>query len=162
MSLESIDFEVLQLWNRSSPEDRKEAARTGHGPVMSSKHTRRRRYHPPPTGWGVWWPVATGFALACAAPLLRDFAAAYDPWGMRAVFPLALLCGLPETGFSDELKRTLPQAMIFAQFPLEGLLTKLTLSRGVSVSSAVKQLLFIHGVCMLVLWMVITVAHQAI
>lgn len=109
----------------------------------------------------MWWPVAAGLALALVAPLLRDFAAGYDPWGMRAIFPLALLCGLPETGFSDELKRTLPQAMIFAQFPLEGLLTKLTLSRGVSVSRAVKQLLFIHTVCMLVLWMVTTVAHQA-
>ena len=114
------------------------------------------------TGWGVWWPVATGFALACAAPLLRDFAAAYDPWGMQAVFPLALLCGLPETGFSDELKRTLPQAMQFRPVSAGGTADQTTLSRGVSVSSAVKQLLFIHGVCMLVLWMVITVAHQAI
>jgi hypothetical protein len=144
-----------------SPKSRKAGARKGHGPVMSSKHTRQRKYHPPPTGWVSWWPLAAGFALAFLSPMLRDFAAAYPPWGMRAVFPLSLLCGLPETGFSDELKRTLPQAMIFAQFPLEGLLTKFTLDRGVSVTRAVRQLLFIHAVCMLVLWLVTSVAHPA-
>ena len=126
---------------------------------MSSKHTRQRKYHPSPAGWLSWWPLAGGIVLAFLAPMLRDFVAAYPPWGMRAVFPLALVCGLPETGFSDELKRTLPQIMILAQFPLEGLLTKFTLDRGVSVSRALKQLFFIHGVCMLVLWLVTSVAH---
>ncbi len=142
-----------------SRKSRTAAARKGHGPVMSTKQERQRKFHPAPKGWLSWWPVAVGFALACLAPALRDLLGASNLWGMRAVFPLVLLTGLPETGFSDELKRTLPQAMLFAQFPLEGLLTKVTLDRGVSLTRAVKQLLFLHGMCMLVLWLVTSVAH---
>ena len=110
--------------------------------------------NPPPAGWTSWWPVAAGVLLGCLAPSLRDFLAPYEPWGMRFVFPSVELSGLHETGFSDELTRMVPQVMLFAQFPLEGLLTKFTLGRGMKLSGALGQLVFLHAVCVLVLWLV--------
>jgi hypothetical protein len=55
---------------------------------------------------------------------------------------------------SAELTRTLPQLLLYLQFPLEGLLTKSNLSRGVKLSSALGQLVFLHAVCIFVLWLV--------
>ncbi|MDR3750144.1 MAG: hypothetical protein P4K94_01530 [Terracidiphilus sp.] len=110
--------------------------------------------NPPAKGWALWWPVAVGVALGCLAPLLRSLLTPYDPWGMRAVFPFVQFLGLHEIGMSDELTRTLPQLMLYLQFLLEGLLTKSTLSRGVKVSVALQQLVFLHFVSALVLWVV--------
>jgi hypothetical protein len=73
---------------------------------------------------------------------------------MRAVFPFVLVAGRQEIGMSEELTRTLPQLMLFLQFPLEGLLTKITLSRGVKVLGATGQLIFLHAVAALVLWLI--------
>jgi hypothetical protein len=95
-----------------------------------------------------------GVALACFASQLRDLLANYDPWGMRVVFPFVLLSGLREIGMSDELRRTLPQVILFIQLPLEGLLTKSNLGRGVKLSGAIAQLVSLHAVCVLVLWLV--------
>jgi hypothetical protein len=44
--------------------------------------------------------------------------------------------------------------MLYLQFPLEGLLTKNSLSRGYKISSALGQLVFLHAVCVIVLWLV--------
>jgi hypothetical protein len=57
-------------------------------------------------------------------------------------------------GLSDELALMLPQAMLFAQFPLEGLAVKFMLGRGVKVSAAIGQMVSVHMVCTLVLWLV--------
>jgi len=129
-------------------------SRLVNGPVMSSRDAQKKMHNPPAKGWATWWPVAVGVALGCLAPLLRSLLVPYDPWGMRAVFPFVQFLGLHEIGMSDELTRTLPQLMLFLQFPLEGLLTKSTLSRGVKVSGALQQLFFLHFVSGLVLWVV--------
>ena len=129
-------------------------ARVVNGPVMPSRDAQKKMHNPPAKGWATWWPVAVGVALGCLAPLLRSLLTPYDPWGMRAVFPFVQFLGLHEIGMSDELTRTLPQLMLFLQFPLEGLLTKSTLSRGVNVSVALQQLFFLHFVSGLVLWVV--------
>jgi hypothetical protein len=110
--------------------------------------------NPPPEGLASWWPVAIGVALAFFAPDLSRFATAYDPWGMRLIFPYVLFCGRPELGLSDELARTLPQLMLYLQFPLEGLLTELTFRRGVGLPGAIGQLVFLHLAGALVLFLV--------
>ena len=130
------------------------APRIAAGPTMPSRKDREMGRKPAPSGWVSWWPVAVGVTLACLAPWLRAQLAAYEPWGMRAVFPFVLFAGRRELGLSDELTRTLPQLMLYLQFPLEGLLTKLTLSRRVPLSKALGQLVFLHGVCVLILWLV--------
>lgn len=123
-------------------------------PTMPSRREQEKKHNPPPRGLASWWPVAAGVLLGCLAPWLRDLLLPYEPWGMRMVFPFVQLSGLHETGFSDELTRTIPQVMLFLQFPLEGLLTKFTLGRGMRLTGALGQLVFLHGVCVLVLWLV--------
>jgi hypothetical protein len=78
----------------------------------------------------------------------------WDPWGMRFLFPYVLLPGQPELGLGDELTRTLPRLMLYLQFPIEGLLTKINLSRGVRLSGALSQLVFLHAIGALVLFLV--------
>jgi len=73
---------------------------------------------------------------------------------MRAVFPFVQLASLHEIGMSDELTRTLPQLMLFLQFPLEGLLARGSLKRGAALSAAIGQILFLHAMGLLVLWLV--------
>jgi hypothetical protein len=104
-----------------------------------------------PSGWVRWWPLAAGIAISCIAPQLRDLVSGWDPWGMRIVFPYVLLCGRRELGLSDEMTRMLPQIMLFLQFPLEGLLTRFTFSRGIRLPGALLQLLLIHGLGAVVL-----------
>jgi|SRR5208282_6714778 len=138
------------------PKDRPRVAaqRAATGPTLPSKAEQSRLRKPAPKGLASWWPVAVGVALAFLSPMLRDLLAPYAPWGMRVVFPFVLLTGLHETGFSDELTRTLPQVMLLVQFPIEGLLTKFSLGRSTRLSSAIGHMIFLHAVCVLVLWLV--------
>jgi hypothetical protein len=108
----------------------------------------------PVRGLFSWWPVALGMGLGFLAPQLRDLLVPAAPWGMRLVFPFVLIAGRPEIGLSDELTAMLPQAMLFAQFPLEGLAVKFMLRRGTTVHGAYVQLAYIHLLCTLVLWLV--------
>jgi hypothetical protein len=121
---------------------------------LPTKRAQEMRYSAPPSGWLSWWPVAAGVVLGVLAGPLRSLLTPYEPWGMRLVFPLVLVSGLRETGFSDEFTRTMPQLMLILQFPLEGLLARVMLRRGVRVFSAVGQLVFLHALCALVLWLV--------
>jgi hypothetical protein len=93
-------------------------------------------------------------ALGMISPWLHGQLAGFEPWAVRMVFPFVLLAGRPEIGLSAELTRTLPQIMLYLQFPLEGLLTKFSFSRGMKLMGALGQLIFLHGVCALVLWLV--------
>jgi len=138
------------------PKDRRMPAspRSVAGPTLRTLQELKKARKPPPQGWVSWIPVAVGVALAAAAPQLRDLLAVYEPWGMRVVFPFVLVAGLHEIGLSDEMTRTLPQLMLYLQFPLEGLLTRLTLRRGVKARAAIGQLIFLHAVSAIVLWIV--------
>jgi len=73
---------------------------------------------------------------------------------MRLIFPYVLLPGQREVGLSEELTRTLPQLMLYLQFPLEGLLTRLTFRRGIGLAGALGQLIFLHAIGALVLFLV--------
>jgi hypothetical protein len=120
-------------------------------PVFQPGLHKGEKHSAPPRGWKSWWPLALGIAISCIAPWLRDWVSAWDPWGMRLVFPYVLLCGRHELGMSDEMTRMLPQLMLFLQFPLEGLLTRFTLSRGVRLPGALAQLVLVHGLGAVVL-----------
>ena len=108
---------------------------------------------PEPNFASVAWPVAVGLVLAFFAPHLRDMLAAFNPWGMMAVFPFVLLAGRPELGISEELARSLPQLILFIQFPLEGLLTMYNLGKRLSLGKAITQLFFLHFLGFFVLWL---------
>lgn len=104
--------------------------------------------------WIPWLPLAVGIVLGFIAPQLFALASVWNPWGLRVVFPFVQFVGLREIGMSDELTRTLPQLMLYLQFPLEGLLVANNLRRGMRASIAVSPIFFLHFVSALVLWIV--------
>ena len=138
------------------PKNRQRVARqrTIHDPAVRVGEERNKKPKLSSHGWLSWWPVAAGIVLGLLGPQLRDLLAPYAPWSMRLVYPFVLLASHREIGLSDELALMLPQAMLFAQFPLEGLAVKFMLGRGVKVSAAIGQMVSVHMVCTLVLWLV--------
>ena len=113
------------------------------------------------SGWALWWPLLAGAALGFLSPRMMSVVDGWDPWGVRVVFPFVQFCSLSDIGLSAEMTRALPELMLFLQFPLEGLLTVSNLRRGVKLSAAMTQLVFLHAVTALVLWIVAigTAAH---
>jgi hypothetical protein len=101
-----------------------------------------------------WAPVAVGIALGSLAPAIYALSALWDPWGLRIVFPFVQLAGLHEFGISHELTRTLPQVMLYLQFPLEGVLVGSNLRRGMKLSAALGPIPGLHFAAGLVLWIV--------
>lgn len=73
-------------------------------------------------------------------------------WAERFAFPLTLLAA--HRGIDSHMVGTLPQAALYLQLPLEGLLTKLTLDRGKNLKAAIMQLLLLHGIAAVVLWLI--------
>jgi hypothetical protein len=106
-----------------------------------------------------WWPVAAGIFLAGFAAEWHAMAIQAGVWMERFTFPLTLLAAHRESGLDDQMAMVLPQAALYLQLPLEGLLTMLTLARGQSLKVAVLQLVSIHAVCALVLWLLSLAAN---
>jgi hypothetical protein len=84
---------------------------------------------------------------------LYDALATQQPWISWIVFPFVLLAGRPELGLSAELTRTLPQLILYIQFPLEGLLTLFNLRRRFALSRSLAQVAFLHLIGAFVLWL---------
>jgi hypothetical protein len=124
--------------------------------ILQEKEQKKQKL--PTQGWMSWWPVAAGLVLGLMGPQLSNLLAPLAPWGMRLVYPFVLLASHKEIGLSDEMALMLPQAMLLAQFPLEGLAVKFLLHRGMKLSGALGQLVYIHLLCTLVLWLVATAA----
>jgi hypothetical protein len=112
--------------------------------------------------WAGFWPVVLGFILACFAPQLRDFLAQFRPWVMGAVFPFAVLAGRPELHLGTTLESVLPQVMLYAQFPLEGLLATIAFSGRVTIFSGTARMAYCHAMAATLLLLVSGVAaHMA-
>jgi len=90
------------------------------------------------------WPVAVGAGLACCAPQLRDLVSPYEPWGMWILFPFVAIAKRPEMQFGGEISRMMPQIMLYAQFPLEGLLARIFLRKRVTLPGVARLIFFVH------------------
>jgi hypothetical protein len=101
-----------------------------------------------------WWPVAVGMFLCGFAPEWHAMAVQAGIWAERTAFPLTLLATHREIGIDNQMANVLPQAALYLQLPLEGLLTKLTLDRGRSLKAAIMQLVLVHGIAAFVLWLI--------
>ena len=90
------------------------------------------------------WPIAAGLLLAlCAAPL-GAFLMRSHPWGMWLVFPFTLLAGRPEVAVNEQLAHTLPRVILYAQFPIEGLVALLAVRRHVTFPGVTGQIFYFH------------------
>lgn len=119
-------------------------------PEKAATETERRKFR---LNFVAFWPVAVGLFLAGFAPEWQEMAGQAGVWAMRIAFPLALLASHREVGIDSQVATMLPQIALYAQLPLDGLLTMLTLARGKSLRSAIAQLFLVHGVCAFVLWL---------
>jgi len=100
-----------------------------------------------------FWPIGVGLFLAGFAPEWQAMASQAGVWALRITFPFALLATHREVGIDSQMATMLPQIALYAQLPLDGLLTMLTLALGKSLKSAIAQLFLVHGACAFVLWL---------
>ena len=115
---------------------------------------RRMRQEQAISHWAEYWPVAVGIVLSFFAPALRDIVAPFRPWGMWIVFPFVSIAGRPEFFMGDEMAILLQSLMLYAQFPLEGLLARIALKGNVTARGVLIQVLFFHTLCQIELWLV--------
>jgi hypothetical protein len=99
-----------------------------------------------------WWPVGVGIFLSGFAPEWFSMFSQAGIWGVRLAFPLVLVATQGHIGLSEH-------TALYLQLPIEGLVTKLSLDRGMSLKLAAMQLVLIHLVSAFVLWL-ITFAGQ--
>ena len=140
---------------------RKRPVRRGdQGPHSShSGSTYEERDDSSPRFLEICWPILAGILLAILSPRLQEMLSSQEPWVTWLVFPLVVLAGRSEIGLSAELTRTLPQLMLILQFPLEGIIMVISLSRRTGYAVAIAQLVFLHLVCAFVFWLLSQPAH---
>jgi hypothetical protein len=91
------------------------------------------------------WPIAIGCVLALFAPQLRDILTPNHPWALRLVFPLVSIAARPELNLGSTLASILPGFLLYAQFPLEGLVARIAVKSHVTLGAVGGQLLFLHS-----------------
>ena len=101
-----------------------------------------------------FWPVSVGLLLGAYALELRELVACYASWAVPAVFPFAALAGRLEILTGGSAVRKLSLLMLYAQFPLEGMLVRIILKRRVTVSGVCKQISCLHILALAQLWLV--------
>jgi hypothetical protein len=90
------------------------------------------------------WPVALGVLLGFYAPLLRDLVANSAPWALTLLFPFSALAGERGLNLSRDTAQSLAQFLVYAQFPLEGLLVRIVLKHRLSVFRVFSQVTCLH------------------
>jgi hypothetical protein len=100
---------------------------------------------PPPKFLEICWPLAGGLLLAALAPILQSELLYVPHWVMWIVFPFVVLTGRRDLGLNEQLTSTLPMVILYVQFPIEGLLTFLSLSRRAQVAVALAPAFFLHA-----------------
>ncbi len=91
-----------------------------------------------------YWPLAAGLCLAAISPLLRNVVSRWQPWGMALTFPFVVLAARPELHLTGVNALSLQQAMIYVQFPVEGLVARWAIKQRVTFSGVAGQLFFLH------------------
>jgi len=110
----------------------------------------------PPSFSSTIWPLIIGTALAFGATKLFDIFTSphlHLQWMAQIVFPYVLLALKPEFRLYGDYTSQLPQYILWAQFPLEGLFTVFNLRRRMSVGAAIGLLVVIHLVGTFMLFM---------
>jgi hypothetical protein len=103
-------------------------------------------------GWE-YWPVALGILASFFAPQLREFVEPYRPWGLWVSFPMVAISIRPEIYMGTKMASLMPMAMLYLQFPIEGLLAKIALKGNVTPYGVMVQVLYFHGLCIMQLWL---------
>jgi hypothetical protein len=97
------------------------------------------------------WPVALGVLLGAYAPALRDLAANSAPWAVNLLFPFSALVSERGLHLSWDIAHALAQFLLYAQFPLEGLLARIVLKHRVGLFKVFGQVTCLHVLAVLYL-----------
>jgi hypothetical protein len=100
------------------------------------------------------WPVALGLLLGFYAPLLRDLAANSAPWALNLLFPFSAVVSERGLNLSWDAAQGLAQFLLYAQFPLEGLLVRLVLKHRVDLFHVLGKITCLHVIAVLYLGLV--------
>ncbi len=109
-----------------------------------------------------FWPLALGLLLGLLAPHLRALLMQRHPWSMWLVFPFVLLAGRPELHANPHLAGVLPMIILYAQFPVEGLIVQWAMRRHVTVPGVAGRVFCMHYLCLVQLLMISGVVGQAL
>ncbi len=90
------------------------------------------------------WPVLVGILLALLAPAMSEGLSIFQPWGMGIVFPFVVLSGRPELRLGGSIFGDLPHVMLYAQFPIEGLLARSLFQRHYTSIGVAGRLICVH------------------
>jgi len=110
---------------------------------MDSERRKRFLRH-----MAAFWPVPLGLLMSFYAPLLHDLATESAPWAAALLFSLSALTGQDA---SHGTGQAISQALVYAQFPLDGLLAYMLLKRRFSLLSVFGQVTCLHVLAMLCL-----------
>jgi hypothetical protein len=99
----------------------------------------------------IWWPVLLGVAVTPFAIHFASILALEGPSALRLLYPYVVLVKDPAFGLSSDLGNELSQGMMYAQFPLYGLLMALAI-RWKGVGPAFAAAVLIHGAGVLALF----------
>lgn len=130
------------------------------GQVMAREKERDRRRRAAIKHVISFWPFGVGIFLAFLAPLLHSFVAPWQPWGMWLVFPLVELVGRPEAHVNNQAAIQLQHIMVYAEFPLEGLIARWAIRQRVSFSGVASHLCFLHALGAVDLFLLSGVLNQ--
>lgn len=118
---------------------------------------RKEKAKAKPKKPGEWllngWPIVVAVFVAGFAPEWHAMASALGMWVLRFTFPYTLLAIHREIGIDAQMAAILPNAAIYLQIPIDGVLMTINLARGKSLLSGIMQILVIHGLCAFVLWL---------
>jgi|HubBroStandDraft_2_1064218.scaffolds.fasta_scaffold301016_2 hypothetical protein len=109
-----------------------------------------------------FWPLAGGIGLGLMAPWLGTVLGRSHPWMLWVFFPFSLLAQQPGLPAGLHLAASLPLLLLYAQFPLEGLVARRALRGRVTVSGVAGQVFFMHFLGSLQLVMVSGVVSQVV
>jgi hypothetical protein len=126
-----------------NPRSRPRSNRSDAGPVIHYP-TARLEKGPPPKFIAICWPLVGGVILAFMAPTLQSDLLYAPEWAMWLVFPFVVLTGRHDLGIPPLVIDVLPTAILFLQFPVEGLLAFGGLKRRAPIAAALAPAFFLH------------------
>ena len=133
------------------------AARTAELPRQKTATARprassRKRQN---SRWALWLPLLAGIIATPFAVRYAEILPLLGPAGMtrlRLLYPLAMLAHQPQLGLAEAAADITAQALMYAQFPLYGLLASLILRRSGLLRAAL-TILLIHGLAFGAVWL---------
>ncbi len=104
------------------------------------------------------WPLWLGLLLGTLGPAIRLGLKSFGAWCVVLVYPFVVLAGRPELQ-AGPITHALPTVMLYAQFPIEGLLACIILKHHVRPWGVAGQVFLFHFLGLLELVMLSGVAR---